>query len=88
MDGMMDALLGGRGCSVDGTMTRNPITAMADRVFESHLALGPQAMNGVQQPLAENPSFFIDDSAHSTTGVVPVMGNPLVRYNVTVVIMF
>ena len=36
----METLLGGRGCSVDGTMTRNPITGMANQMLDSHLGLG------------------------------------------------
>ena len=35
---MLDNLLGGRGCGADGTLSRNPVTAMVDRIFESHAA--------------------------------------------------
>ena len=36
---LLDTLLGGRGCSTDGSLTRNPITSMVDNVFNSHIGM-------------------------------------------------
>jgi hypothetical protein len=71
---MLDAMLGGRGCSVDGTLTRNPITAMADRVFESHLALSSQPASDMgQQAFGEEHGFFIDGQGTSAAFTAEVL---------------
>ena len=67
---MIDSLLGGRGCSVDGTVTRNPITAMVDRVFETHVA----PINENQQLFGEEHGLFIDGFAQRAPPAVPSMG--------------
>jgi hypothetical protein len=55
---LMDALLGGRGCAVDGTMSRNPLTGLAERALDSHLGMGAGAGG-----LLGGGSAMMDDSA-------------------------
>ena len=43
---LLNSMLSGRGCAVDGSMTRNPMTAIADRVLESHIGIFSQDLSG------------------------------------------
>ena len=54
---LLDTLLGGRGCSTDGSLTRNPITSMVDSVFNSHVAVG---QNGQVPSLADEQGFYME----------------------------
>lgn len=54
---LLDTLLGGRGCSTDGSLTRNPITSMVDSVFNSHVAVG---QNGQLPSLADEQGYYME----------------------------
>ena len=55
---LLDTLLGGRGCSTDGSMTRNPITSIVDSVFNSHVAAGQHQQPGMYN---EEQGFFMEE---------------------------
>ena len=58
----LESLLGGLGCSADGTMTRNPITGMAERVLESHLGMGGMGEHQSFGGMEESQGLFMDGS--------------------------
>jgi hypothetical protein len=33
----LDSILGEQGCSVEGTLSSNPVSQLLDRIFDSHL---------------------------------------------------
>lgn len=64
---LFDTLLGGRGCSTDGSLTQNPITSMVDSVFNSHVGVGQHeqlpSIEGDQGYFMEQPSFQTGQTA-------------------------
>jgi hypothetical protein len=38
----LDSVFGDDGCSVEGTITRNPVSQLLDRVLDSHIGLAGQ----------------------------------------------
>lgn len=58
----LESLLGGHGCSADGTMTRNPITGMAERVLESHLGIGGMGEHQGFGGMEDAQGLFMDGS--------------------------
>jgi hypothetical protein len=57
---LLDNLLGGQGCGVDGTLSRNPMTAMVDRIFDSHAAIdnGAGTLHNDPQMAAEQGYLY------------------------------
>jgi hypothetical protein len=62
---MLDNLLGGRGCGADGTLSRNPVTAMVDRIFDSHAAADESGtlLGGAHSANTGQEGFLYDESA-------------------------
>ena len=54
----LDHLLGAEGCNVDGTVNRNPFTAMMEQVFENQHSAFPFD----SQPLHEPNILFSNDN--------------------------
>lgn len=71
---LIEKLLGGRGCSTDGSLTRNPITSMVDSVFNSHVASGQS-----QHPASfgEEQGYFMEESIRQQSSMV----NPVSQVN-------
>jgi hypothetical protein len=67
---LLDTLLGGRGCSTDGSMTRNPITSVVDSVFNSHVAASqlqqPGMYNEEQGYFMEEPMYKQENASFSS----------------------
>ena len=56
---LLGNLLGGRGCSTDGSLTRNPITSMVDSVFNSHIAAG---QHGQLPSSGDEQGYYMEQS--------------------------
>mmetsp|Transcript_10055 Transcript_10055/g.9763 ORF Transcript_10055/g.9763 Transcript_10055/m.9763 type:complete len:581 (+) Transcript_10055:87-1829(+) len=58
---LLDSLLKGRGCSSDGSLTRNPINFMVDSVFNSHIGgVQPGSYNG----MPEEQGYYTEQSPY------------------------
>jgi hypothetical protein len=58
---LLDSLLKGRGCSTDGSLTRNPVTFMVDSVFNSHIAgIQPGSYGG----MPEEQGYYTEQSSY------------------------
>ena len=64
---LIEKLLGGRGCSTDGSLTRNPITSMVDSVFNSHIASGQHQLPA---SFGEEQGYFMEESIRQQSGTV------------------
>lgn len=58
---LLDTLLGGRGCSTDGSLTQNPLTSMVDSVFNSHVGAG---QHGQMPSVAEEHGYYMEQPAY------------------------
>lgn len=67
MDSFLESVLGDRGCSADGSTSRNPVSQIIDRVFESNLGFlgfdGGTVSN-------EQSAYFVNNSSGTDAQVV------------------
>ena len=55
---VLNKLLGGTGCSTDGSATRNPITSLVDSVFNTHVVDGHHQQLGA---FNDNEGYYMEE---------------------------
>jgi hypothetical protein len=57
---VLNTLLGGQGCSTDGSATRNPITSLVDSVFNTHVIDNRHQQLG---SFNDNEGYYMEEPA-------------------------